>query len=113
MRSNGMACCVALLVMLIGSLVAAQEDTGYVHDPCIIKSGDFYYLYHTGRGISMKQSKDLFHWERSGAVFDTMPQWTSQDIPGARNVWAPDISFFGGKYHLYYAVSTFGRNRSV
>jgi arabinan endo-1,5-alpha-L-arabinosidase len=33
-------------------------------------------------------------------------------VPGATNLWAPDISFFGGMYHLYYAASTFGSNVS-
>jgi arabinan endo-1,5-alpha-L-arabinosidase len=28
-------------------------------------------------------------------------------------IWAPDVSYFNGQYHLYYAVSTFGRQRSV
>jgi arabinan endo-1,5-alpha-L-arabinosidase len=34
-------------------------------------------------------------------------------VPGAQGIWAPDISFFEGRYHLYYSVSTFGKNRSV
>src|SRR6185369_15576524 len=29
-----------------------------------------------------------------------------------RGLWAPDISYFNGQYHLYYSVSTFGSNRS-
>ena len=33
-------------------------------------------------------------------------------MPGATNLWAPDISSFGGMYHLYYAASTFGSNKS-
>jgi arabinan endo-1,5-alpha-L-arabinosidase len=35
-----------------------------------------------------------------------------KDVPGATNLWAPDISSFGGVYHLYYAASTFGTNVS-
>jgi arabinan endo-1,5-alpha-L-arabinosidase len=34
-------------------------------------------------------------------------------IPGAQDVWAPDASFFGGIWHLYYAISTFGSSRSA
>jgi arabinan endo-1,5-alpha-L-arabinosidase len=29
-----------------------------------------------------------------------------KDIPLANGLWAPDISYFGGTYHLYYAAST-------
>ena len=36
-----------------------------------------------------------------------------EEIPGARGAWAPDISFFNGKYHLYYALSTFGSRNSA
>ena len=27
--------------------------------------------------------------------------------------WAPDINYFDGEYHLYYAASSFGTNNSV
>jgi arabinan endo-1,5-alpha-L-arabinosidase len=30
----------------------------------------------------------------------------------AGHIWAPDISFYDGKYYLYYAVSAFGKNTS-
>jgi len=33
-------------------------------------------------------------------------------VPGATDLWAPDLSFFGGQFHLYYAASTFGKNTS-
>ena len=36
----------------------------------------------------------------------------SASATGATNLWAPDISYFGGVYHLYYAASTFGSNKS-
>jgi arabinan endo-1,5-alpha-L-arabinosidase len=42
----------------------------------------------------------------------TRPAWLAQAVPGVSNLWAPDISFFGGQYHLYYSASTFGSNHS-
>jgi arabinan endo-1,5-alpha-L-arabinosidase len=33
-------------------------------------------------------------------------------VTGVTDLWAPDISSFGGTYHLYYAGSTFGTNKS-
>jgi arabinan endo-1,5-alpha-L-arabinosidase len=34
-------------------------------------------------------------------------------VPGFKgHFWAPDISYYKGEYFLYYAVSTFGKNRS-
>jgi arabinan endo-1,5-alpha-L-arabinosidase len=45
-------------------------------------------------------------------VFAHLPEWAVKDVAGVRGLWAPDISYFNGKYHLYYSVSTFGSNRS-
>jgi len=96
-----------------------QGDFAPVHDPCIIRQGDTYYLFcTTSRGdsggfVACRRSRDLVSWEKSGFVFAQVPQWALVDVPGSRGIWAPDISFFNGLYHLYYSVSTFGSNHSV
>jgi arabinan endo-1,5-alpha-L-arabinosidase len=90
-----------------------DNGTREVHDPCIIKQGDAYYVFSTGKGIPIRRSNDLRQWEQIGTVFNDTPQWAKQEIPNDGNIWAPDISFFNGQYHLYYAVSTFGTNRSA
>lgn len=90
-----------------------------MHDPAIIRQGKTYYLFCTGHApggggiIPIRASKDLRHWKLSGAVSDKLPDWATKEIPGARDAWAPDISFFNGRYHLYYAVSAFGKNDSA
>jgi arabinan endo-1,5-alpha-L-arabinosidase len=95
--------------------VRSQEllgDIRQVHDPTIIKDGDTYYLFSTRAGIAIRCSKDLISWRLCGDVFAHLPQWAVQDVSGVRGLWAPDVSYFNGKYHLYYSVSTFGSNRS-
>lgn len=73
-----------------------------------------YYVYATGRGITVLSSTDLKTWRREKAVFEQAPAWTSELIPGSNGTfWAPDISYFRGKWHLYYSVSTFGKNHSA
>ena len=89
-----------------------------VHDPVMIKDGDTYYVFATGGNrrsghIPIKCSTDMINWTQCGNVFDTLPEWTSVEIPGTRNPWAPDISYFNGMYHLYYSMSTFGKNNSA
>ena len=84
-------------------------------DPTIVKSKEdgMYYIVSTGRGIPVTRSKDLIHWERIGRIFDTsVPDWAKKEVPGTRNIWAPDITYFDGEYHVYYSVSTFGSQRS-
>jgi arabinan endo-1,5-alpha-L-arabinosidase len=84
-----------------------------VHDPVIAKEGETYYVFSTGRGILLHTSKDRVDWVRKGRVFEQAIPWTAATIPGSTDhYWAPDISYFNGKWHLYYSVSTFGKNRS-
>jgi arabinan endo-1,5-alpha-L-arabinosidase len=90
-----------------------EGDIRNVHDPAVIKEGDTYYLFSTGAGIEIRCSKDLRRWTLCGQAFVQVPEWVGRDFPGIRRLWAPDISRLGGQYYLYYAVSTFGSNRST
>jgi arabinan endo-1,5-alpha-L-arabinosidase len=94
-------------------------DIAPVHDPCIIKQGDTYHLFCTGQAgdptglLPWRISKDLVNWRLNGRVFESIPQWALDAVPGARGLWAPDIAYFNGRYHLYYSCSTFGSNHSL
>ncbi len=93
-------------------------DVEFTHDPSIIKDGDTWYLFSTANGpdrrgeLPIRCSKDLQHWTRCGYVFDSVPDWIKKESPKTRELWAPDISYFDGRYHLYYAFSVFGKNTS-
>jgi arabinan endo-1,5-alpha-L-arabinosidase len=122
MVKNSLAAVTRLALMLvcaIASGVAATSACGQVgdvqnvHDPVIIKAGDSFYVFCTGPGIPVRQSSDLYTWHNLGPAFKEPPKWAADEFRGARAPWAPDISFFNGTYHLYYAISQFGRNRSV
>ncbi|HEX2869919.1 MAG TPA: arabinan endo-1,5-alpha-L-arabinosidase [Polyangiaceae bacterium] len=84
------------------------------HDPVIAAANGKYFLFSTGNNIGAKTSSDLLNWQGAPDVLasNTRPAWLSQQVPGVANLWAPDISFFGGAYHLYYSASTFGSNHS-
>lgn len=89
-----------------------QGDIRQVHDPSIIKEGRNFYLFSTRAGISIRCATELVRWRLCGDVFAHLPEWAVKDVPGLRGLWAPDVSHFNGKYHLYYSASTFGSNRS-
>jgi arabinan endo-1,5-alpha-L-arabinosidase len=94
--------------------IAEMTAPPRVHDPVLAKEAGIYYLFSTGRGITVHTSTDRINWRLAGRVFSPPPAWTAETIPGSNDhFWAPDISFFNGKWHLYYSVSTFGKNRSA
>ncbi len=84
------------------------------HDPVIAAADGKYFLFSTGNNIGAKTSSDLLSWQGAPDVLSSgsRPAWLAQQVPGVSNLWAPDISYFGGAYHLYYSASTFGSNRS-
>jgi arabinan endo-1,5-alpha-L-arabinosidase len=94
-------------------------DFAPVHDPCIIRADGSYHVFCTGQQaesaglLPWRTSRDLATWTLRGSVFDAIPQWARDAVPGTRGMWAPDIAWFNDQYHLYYACSTFGSNRSV
>ena len=80
------------------------------HDPAALLVNNTIYLFATG--LSAKTSTNLMSWTGGSNPLNPRPAWVAQNVPGATNLWAPDIIFFGGTYHLYYSASTFGSNRS-
>lgn len=122
---------VAFLLALAPAGAAAQEpapspaqswprgDVTPVHDPVLIREGALWHVFSTGLGegphglIAHRSSRDLETWTKSAAPFDKLPAWAAKAIPGATNMWAPDISYVNGRYRLYYSVSTFGSNSSA
>lgn len=86
-----------------------------VHDPVMIKHEDRYYLFCTGGGIAMRRSSDMLDWRiaRGGLVFPELPEEAFAYVPDAQDLWAPDISYYNDRYHIYYSISTFGSNHSA
>jgi arabinan endo-1,5-alpha-L-arabinosidase len=98
------------------------EPTGFdakasdvpAHDPAIMQEGSYHYLFVTGGTLSIRRSTDLLSWTAVGNVFSAIPSWIATQLGTTiTDLWAPDISYFGGRYHLYYAASVFGTNNSL
>jgi arabinan endo-1,5-alpha-L-arabinosidase len=92
-------------------------DYAGTHDPSIGREGNKYYVFATGIApgggqFAIRCSDNLTDWKLCGHVFDEIPAWIHGASPGTKELWAPDISYFNGKYHLYYAYSLFGVNTS-
>jgi arabinan endo-1,5-alpha-L-arabinosidase len=84
------------------------------HDPVMAKEGDTYYLFSTGMRISVMSSKDMQTWKFEKPVFDEVPEWTKEAVIGFRgHMWAPDIIFHNGLWHIFYSCSAFAKNTSA
>ncbi len=114
---RSLLCCVLLLAFLLAgppsAAMAVNEGDNTVHDPSMIKQGHTYYVFSTGGGLSIASSTNLVTWQYVGTVFDAIPRWVSDAVGPLTDLWAPDISYWHGLYHLYYAGSQFGANTSV
>jgi len=100
---------------------SATKPYLFVHDPTMAKENGTYYLFSTGDpagvigngNIQIRTSQNLRDWTYAGTVFATKPAWITSALGNIPNLWAPDISYFNGLWHLYYAGSSFGSNNSV
>lgn len=90
-----------------------------LHDPSIIKEGEYYYSYSTDAGfgidvrpgIQVRRSKDLVKWDYMGWVFPALPAMGSQFITSSggtpfNSLWAPYVIKVGGEFRLYYSLSS-------
>jgi arabinan endo-1,5-alpha-L-arabinosidase len=92
-----------------------RQEAAQVHDPStLVKCKAEYWLFATGRGILSRRSKDLVTWRSGPPVFTKAPLWTTNVVRDHRGFfWAPDVTQVGGRYLLYYSVSTWGKNTSA
>lgn len=68
-------------------------------DPSIVLVGKDYVLAKsTGEGFIIMQSRDMVHWK---------PILRHQFKEDIRKVWAVDLQYFNGKYHLYIPVGIY------
>lgn len=109
----------AALLALIPGTASAYPNPGRVtgdvvtHDPSMIRtSSGQYLLYATGGGIAGKASGDRTAFRNSADAFGSRPGWW-RNYSSVPEAWAPDISYHGGKYLMYYSVSKFGSNTSA
>lgn len=78
--------------------------TGMFPDPSIVRVGEDYYMVNSSfiyfPCIPISLSRDLIHWKIIGYAI-TKPEWAYLDhLEGGRGYWAPDISFYKGRYTI-------------
>lgn len=85
-----------------------------VHDPSLTRGPSSYLLASTAPGIDLRTSTDRTNFTFTGKAFPNGAPWTDTYTGTSNgNLWAPDVTYRGGKYLMYYAASSFGSNRSA
>lgn len=127
-----LSACIAALLVLVTGCSAPEEKTveikdnpdcgcsgiqakgaAFAHDPTIIRDGDTWWRFTTGPGIQLSWSADMKEWSKPVRVFAENPAWTSREVPGSTDFWAPEVVRRQGMWRMYYSVSTFGSNVSA
>lgn len=119
---SAVVCAAAVSAQTTTATVTDLPDTSKVavwgvHDPSMIKAGDTWYVFSSGRRrngsqLPIRCSRDLVDWTPCGHVFDAIPAWITAKLPAVQELWAPDVSFEDGEYRLYYAYSLLGKTSS-
>ncbi|WP_371657709.1 family 43 glycosylhydrolase [Streptomyces sp. NBC_00280] len=127
---SALATVLVAFLTVLGLVTAspAQSLSGdtRMHDPSLIKVGSCYYGFSTGfENDSLNPSGSITirrtcagtaasGWTKVGNVWSATPSWITAKLGSTPpNIWAPDIKFFNGKYHLYYAGSLWGTSYAV
>ena len=87
---------------------------GFNPDPSIVRVGDDYYIatstFEWFPGVQIHHSRDLANWRRVGRPLNRPAQLDMRGDPDSCGVWAPDLSYAGGRFHLVYTdVKRYGR----
>ena len=75
---------------------------GNYGDPSIVRTGkDFYMAHSRADGFIIWHSTNLINWKPINRIF----------LEGYSKVWAVDLQYFNGKFHLYLPIQNYpGRN---
>lgn len=78
---------------------------GFFPDPSVLRVGEDYYLVNSTfqyfPAVVISHSKDLVHWEIIGHAITQNEYMDISDISDSHGIWAPDISYYNGKYYIF------------
>ncbi|MEV0614030.1 glycoside hydrolase family 43 protein [Nonomuraea sp. NPDC050404] len=81
---------------------------GFHPDPSFLRVGDDYYLatstFEWYPGVRIHHSRDLVNWRPLGGVLNERRLLDLSGVPDSGGVWAPDLTYANGLFHLVYSV---------
>jgi xylan 1,4-beta-xylosidase len=89
---------------------------GFFPDPSVVRVGEDYYCVNSTfeyfPGIIISHSKDLINWKQIGHVFTKSEEFDLTKYWDGMGVWAPDISYYHGKFYVFYCMVQLKKDRS-
>jgi xylan 1,4-beta-xylosidase len=87
---------------------------GFNPDPSIIRVGEDYYIatstFEWFPGVQIHHSRDLANWRFVTRPLRRASQLDMRGNPDSCGVWAPDLTYADGRFHLLYTdVKRYGR----
>ncbi|TDT97476.1 xylan 1,4-beta-xylosidase [Streptomyces sp. 846.5] len=81
---------------------------GFEPDPSILRVGEDYYLatstFEWYPGVRLHHSRDLVNWRTLGGALDSLRLLDLRGVPDSGGVWAPDLTYADGLFHLVFTV---------
>jgi xylan 1,4-beta-xylosidase len=87
---------------------------GFNPDPSIVRVGEDYYIatstFEWYPGVQIHHSRDLANWTLVARPLNRAAQLDMRGDPDGCGVWAPDLSYKDGRFHLIFTdVKRYGR----
>ena len=80
---------------------------GFNPDPSMVRVGDDYYIavstFEWFPGVVIYHSKDLVNWRQVARPLNRVELLDMKGNPDSGGVWAPQLSYADGKFHLIYS----------
>ncbi|HEX5182051.1 MAG TPA: glycoside hydrolase family 43 protein [Allosphingosinicella sp.] len=91
---------------------------GFNPDPSIVRVGEDFYIatstFEWFPGVRIHHSRDLAHWRLAARPLDRAAQLDMRGDPDSCGIWAPDLSWKDGLFHLVYTdVKRYGRTTTA
>jgi xylan 1,4-beta-xylosidase len=97
-----------------GMTIQTPVLRGFNPDPSIVRMGEDYYIatstFEWFPGVQIHHSRDLTDWRLIARPLNRATQLDMRGNPDSCGVWAPDLSYAQGRFHLIYSdVKRYGR----
>lgn len=93
-------------VVATGAFIRNPVLPGFNPDPSFLRVGTDYYIatstFEWYPGVRLHHSTDLVHWRPMGGILTERRLLDLNGAADSAGVWAPDLSYVDGRYHLVY-----------